>query len=260
MTALRALFFDAFGTVVEWRTCVTKALTAAAQQVLNSGRVLPPDVRHRASTMGDRDWLALADEWRKSYGRFTRTFDPSSKDFVSVDQHHYASLRDLLQQRGILDLFTDKELWSLTFAWHRLDPWSDSVPGLDLLNKKFITSTLSNGNVSLLEDLQKHGSLPFTHLTSAENFGAYKPSPLVYNGAAKLLGLDPAQCAMVAAHLSDLRAAKSCGFQTIYVERHLEEAWSADEVEQAKKDGFVDIWVDVNAGGFLEVARRLGIE
>jgi 2-haloacid dehalogenase len=209
--------------------------------------------------MSEGDWLGLAEEWRESYGRFTSTFD-SSKEFVSVDQHHYTALQDLLHQRGILDLFTDSELWALTFAWHRLDPWSDSVPGLDLLNKRFITSTLSNGNVTLLEDLQKHGSLPFTYLTSAENFGAYKPSPQVYNGAAKLLGLDPAQCAMVAAHLKDLQAAKSCGFQTIYVERHLEEAWSADEVERAKKDGFVDIWVDLNTGGFLEVARRLGIE
>lgn len=259
MTAPRALFFDTFGTVVEWRTCVTNALTAAAQQALDSGRDIPADVRHRASTMREVDWLGLAEEWRNSYGRFTSTFD-SSKEFVSVDQHHYAALQDLLHRRGILDLFTDSELWSLTFAWHRLDPWPDSVPGLDLLNKRFITSTLSNGNVTLLEDLQRHGSLPFTHLTSAENFGAYKPSPLVYNGAAKSLGLDPAQCALVAAHLHDLQAAKSCGFQTIYVERHLEEAWSADQVEQAKKDGLVDIWVNLDAGGFLEVARRLGVE
>ncbi|KAJ5140616.1 hypothetical protein N7448_004024 [Penicillium atrosanguineum] len=211
MTAPRALFFDTFGTVVEWRTCVTKALTTAAQQALESGRDFPADVRGH--------------------------------------QHHYSALQDLLSQQGILELFTDSELRSLTFAWHRLDPWADSVPGLNLLNKRFITSTLSNGNVTLLEDLQRHGSLPFTHITSAENFGAYKPSPLVYNGAAKLLGLEASQCAMVAAHLSDLQAAKSCGFQTIYVERHFEEAWSADEVEQAKKDGFVDHWVDLNIGG-----------
>ncbi|KAJ5310526.1 uncharacterized protein N7443_002987 [Penicillium atrosanguineum] len=259
MTAPRALFFDTFGTVVEWRTCVTKALTTAAQQALESGRDVPADVRGRASTMSEGDWLGLAEEWRLSYGRFTSTFDPS-KDFVSVDQHHYSALQDLLSQQGILELFTDSELRSLTFAWHRLDPWADSVPGLNLLNKRFITSTLSNGNVTLLEDLQRHGSLPFTHITSAENFGAYKPSPLVYNGAAKLLGLEASQCAMVAAHLSDLQAAKSCGFQTIYVERHFEEAWSADEVEQAKKDGFVDHWVDLNIGGFLEVARQLGVE
>lgn len=258
MMAPRALFFDTFGTVVEWRTCVTKALTAAAQQALDSGRDIPADVRDRASAMREGDWIGFAEQWRLSYGKFTSTFD-TSKEFVSVDQHHYSALQDLLSQQGILELFTDSELWSLTFAWHRLDPWADSVPGLDLLNKRFITSTLSNGNMTLLEDLQRHGSLPFTHLIGAENFGAYKPSPLVYNGAAKLLGLDTSQCALVAAHLKDLQAAKSCGFQTIYVERHLEEAWSADEVEQAKKDGYVDLWVNLNTGGFLEVARQLGV-
>jgi 2-haloacid dehalogenase len=258
MTAPQALFFDTFGTVVEWRTCVTKALITGAQQALDSGEDVSADVRDRASTMSEGEWLGLAEEWRLSYGKFTSTFD-SSKEFVSVDQHHYSALQDLLSQRGILELFTDSELWSLTFAWHKLNPWADSVPGLDLLNKRFITSTLSNGNVTLLEDLKKHGSLPFTHLISAEDFGAYKPSPLVYNGAANLLGLESSQCAMVASHLKDLKAAKSCGFQTIYVERDLEEAWSADEVEQAKKDGFVDIWVDLNTGGFLEVARQLGL-
>ena len=131
---------------------------------------------------------------------------------------------------------------------------------VDLVDQRFTTATLSNGNVSLLQDLQRHGSLPFTHLFSAENFGAHKPSPQVYHGAANQLGLDPAQCTMVAAHLKDLKAAKSCGLRTIYVERELEEAWSADEVAKAKKDGFVDIWIDINTGGIIEVAKRLGIE
>lgn len=258
----KALFFDIFGTVVEWRSCVTKALSAAAQEVLNDpDRDLPADVEDRASALGEQDWLALAEEWRKSYGRFTSTFDPS-KEFVSVDQHHYAALQDLLHERGLRDLFNDQELWTVTLSWHRLDAWPDSVPGLELLNKKFITSTLSNGNVSLLQDLQRFGSLPFTHLVSSEHFGAYKPSPIVYHGAADRLGQDPAQCALVAAHLSDLKAAKSCGFQTVYVERELEETWPADQVAQAKADGWVDIWVGLNAGGILEVGRRfqLGVE
>lgn len=255
-----ALFFDTFGTVVEWRPCVTKALNDAAQQALNDpSKVIPPGVRDRASALSDLDWLAFAEEWRRSYGKFTSTFDPS-QEFVSVDQHHYNALQDLLEQRGIRQLFDDDELWALTLCWHRLEPWPDSAPGLELLNHQFITSTLSNGNLSLLQDLQRHGSLPFAHLIGAENFGAYKPSPKVYRGAARELGLDPAQCTMVAAHLNDLKAAKSCGFRTIYVERELEEAWSVDKVAQAREGGFVDIWVDINTGGFVEVARRLGIE
>lgn len=258
--APEALFFDTFGTVVEWRACITNALIAAAQQALsNPSKDIPAEVRDRASALRRPDWLTFAEEWRRSYGVFTSTFDPS-KEFVSVDQHHYRALQDLLRQRGIRPLFNDDELWALTLCWHRLEPWPDSAPGLELLNRQFTTSTLSNGNLSLLQDLQRHGSLPFTHLIGAENFGAYKPSPKVYHGAANQLGLDPARCTLVAAHLKDLRAAKSCGFRTIYVERELEEASSVDEVARAKEDGFVDIWVDINTGGFFEVARRLGIE
>lgn len=255
-----ALLFDTFGTVVEWRSCVTKALATAAQRALNDpSKDIPAEVRDRAAALDTPDWLAFAEEWRRSYSVFTGTFDPS-KEFVSVDQHHYNALQDLLSQRQILELFSDSELWNLAFCWHQLNPWPDSAPGLELLNRQFTTATLSNGNVSLLQDLQRHGSLPFTHLFSAENFGAYKPSPQVYHGAANQLGLDPAQCTMVAAHLKDLKAAKSCGLRTIYVERELEEAWSTDEVAKAKKDGFVDIWIDINTGGIIEVAKRLGIE
>lgn len=255
----RTLFFDTFGTVVEWRSCITKALSAAAQQALNNPRKeLAIDVRDRAAAMISADWLALAEDWRRTYGVFTSTFDPS-KDFVSVDQHHYAALQDLLEQRGLHGLFTDEERWALALSWHRLDPWPDSAAGLERLNQRFTTATLSNGNVSLLQDLQRHGSLPFTHLVSAENFGAYKPSPRVYHGAADKFGLEPSQCALVTAHLKDLKAAKSCGFQTVYVERELEETLPADQVAQARIDGSVDMWVGLNEGGFLEVARRFGI-
>jgi 2-haloacid dehalogenase len=254
-----ALFFDIFGTVVEWRSCVTSAFVSAAQQALNDpNRDIPADARARASTLTESDWLGVAEDWRRSYGEFTSNFD-ASKPFISVDQHHHTALQDLLTQRGVRELFTADELWELTLAWHRLNPWDDSVRGLELLNSRFVTSTLSNGNVSLLQDLKEFGSLPFKHLVSSENFGAYKPSPKVYLGAAKLLGLEPEQCVMVAAHLKDLQAAKSCGFQTVYVEREKEEAWSGEQVAKAKEDGFVDIWVDLNTGGFVEVARRFGI-
>ncbi|KAJ5730222.1 uncharacterized protein N7483_004730 [Penicillium malachiteum] len=226
----QVLFFDTFGTVVEWRTCVTNALRLAAKQALDDpSKDLPVDVRQRAASLSESDWQSLAQDWRSSYGR------------------------------GIRELFNDDELWDLTLSWHRLNPWPDSVAGLDLLNTKFTTSTLSNGNMSLLEDLKKYGHLPFNQLVSSENFRAYKPSPIVYHGAADLLEHTPAQCALVAAHLSDLKAAKGCGFQTIYVERELEEAWSSDRIAQAKAEGFVDIWVGLNEGGFVEAARRLGI-
>jgi len=124
------------------------------------------------------------------------------------------------------------------------------------------TCTLSNGNLSLLADLRTFSEIPFTHVFSAEEFGTYKPAPEVYTGAAKKLELRPTQCVMVAAHLNDLKAAKQNGFQTIYVERRAEEDWDENEVQKAKQEGWVDLWVSGKDGGkgFIAVAEKLGID
>ena len=121
-------------------------------------------------------------------------------------------------------------------VWHRLDPWADSSPGIHKLGTKFITSTLPNGNQSLLRDLDKHGDLGFKKIQSAADFKAYKRHPSVYKGAANVMGLRPEDVAMLAAHLSDLKAARSCGFKTIYVVRKQEEDWKPgqEEYEDAK--------------------------
>ena len=110
--------------------------------------------------------------------------------------------------------------------------------------------------------MAKHANLPWTHIFSSEHFDAYKPSPKVYNGAVEKLGLQAGECAMVAAHLGDLKAARECGMKTIYVEREAEEDLSKEEVAQAKAEGWVDIWVGIEDGkegekGFLEVVKRL---
>lgn len=141
--------------------------------------------------------------------------------------------------------------------WHFLDPWPDSSPGLGMLKQKFVTSTLSNGNTALLADLAKHGSLPYAHLLSGEDFKAYKPHPNVYLGAAKWLKLEPGECALVAAHLGDLAAARKCGYQTIYIDRPQEEQWSEEKISEARQ--WVDMWIEQGGGGFVEVARRFGI-
>ena len=256
-TPPKALFFDVFGTVVEWRSCVTKALNEAAQRALSDPhKHLPAAVHAQASAMTVTDWQALTDEWRASYSRFTKTFDPSSHGFIPVDQHHYTALHRLLEERGIASLFTDEERWGLALSWHRLDPWPDSVRGLELLNRRFRTCTLSNGNIALLEDLARHGPLPFNDIVSAEHFGVYKPSPTVYLGAAGRLGLEPGECALVAAHLSDLKAAKGQGFQTVYVERWQEETLDVEALARAKGEGYVDMWIDLSSEGLVEIARR----
>ncbi|KAL3455494.1 HAD-like domain-containing protein [Aspergillus heterothallicus] len=256
----KALFFDVFGTTVQWRKCVTKALQEASERALrDKGDTLNTGLRAQASAMTTDDWHSMAEDWRASYGRFTKSFDPSTASgFVSVDQHHYDALVEILCARQLENLFTEDELKELVQCWHRLDPWNDTVQGLKLLSSKFRTCTLSNGNVSLLEDLVRYSSLAFTDIASAEQFGVYKPSPRVYLGAAERLGVKPEECALVASHLRDLKAAKGCGFGTIYTERIGEEF---GDLEQAIKDGYVDLAIEmeVSPDGFVEVARQLGI-
>jgi 2-haloacid dehalogenase len=252
----KAFLTDVFGTVVDWRATVTNHLTKSAEEVLNSpARSLPSATRAAASTVS---WPDFAQAWRNTYYHFTRSYTPSATvPFKSVDQHHLDSLIKLLSDHGISDLFTETEIHKLSLIWHFLDPWPDSSAGLGQLNDRgFITATLSNGNTSLLEDLAKHGSLPYTSIVSAEDFGAYKPHPDVYLGAAKKLGFKPEECCLVAAHLGDLKAAKGCGYQACYIERKQEEGWPQEKAEEAKKEGWVDMWVTVEEDGFKEVARR----
>ncbi|KAL4889073.1 haloacid dehalogenase, type II [Aspergillus ambiguus] len=257
----QVLLFDVFGTVVEWRPSVTSALRDAAHAAITDpSKHLPAATLATVTSMTDADWLSIAEDWRKSYSHFTSTFDArgGQQPFISVDQHHYDAIDAILRRRGhgLDGLFTPAERWSLAQCWHRLTPWPDSAPGLRCLNDAgFRTCTLSNGNIALLEDLRRYGALPFTDIASAEHFGAYKPSPRAYLGAAEMCGHPPGQCAMVAAHLHDLKAAKACGLQTIYVARPGEETY---DVEAARTEGFVDMWVGKDEEGLVEVARRFG--
>lgn len=186
---------------------------------------------------------------------FTATHDPAL-EFISVDAHHLTSLHSLLQTWQLSGLWPDAEVQQISLQWHNLTPWPDSPAGIRALNDHFVTCTLSNGNVALLTDLAAHADLPFAHLLSAEHFAAYKPSRRVYEGAARRLGLQVGECALVAAHLADLRAARGCGFQTVYVGREGEEGWGVGEVGRARAEGWVDMWVGVGEGGFGEVVRR----
>ncbi|KAH8727835.1 HAD-like domain-containing protein [Phaeosphaeriaceae sp. PMI808] len=255
--APRALFFDVFGTCVDWRSTVVRELHTQSHASLNAATAsLASTVRLTALDMTIEQWGTFAQQWRNSYKQFTYQLaqDPNVP-WMSVDEHHLKSLINLVSEWRIEGLWTDDELREISLVWHRLDPWTDSVMGVALLNKlcQADTCTLSNGNLSLLEDLRTFSSIPFTHLFSAE-------FPRVYLGAAEKLDLPPSECAMVASHLNDLKAAKGNGLQTIYVERVGEEDWTEEEVAKARQDGFVDLWVDINNGnnGFATVAEKLG--
>jgi 2-haloacid dehalogenase len=203
--------------------------------------------------------MLTPDKWRNSYKKFTKGFVPGESEWRDIDTHHHLALIYLLKKWQLEGLYTEDEVKGLNLVWHYLDPWIDSSAGLHKLGTKFVTSTLSNGNQSLLKDLNEHGNLGFGKLQSSADFKAYKPHPSVYLGAAKAMGVEPAEVAMVAAHLSDLKAARGLGFKTIYVERK-EEDWKPDQEEYKYAKTWVDLWVKEEEDGFNQVARRFGIE
>ncbi|KAL2143076.1 hypothetical protein VTI28DRAFT_355 [Corynascus sepedonium] len=278
-STIRALAFDIFGTTVDWRTSVTAALTDAAKAKLASPSfsTLPSgtQARLRSLTLGDGGqsktqeggtrtedggWPGFAQAWRNAYSTFTRSFDAARDPWKDVDTLHRESLASLLGQWGLAGVFNEQELDKLSLAWHFLDPWADVQEGMRRFREVggLETASLSNGNRALLENLNGHAGLVLRRLCSAEDFGAYKPSPKVYLGTCQALGLEPGQVALVAAHMGDLAAARNYGLRTIYVERPGEEEWKPDEERYLRAREWVDIWVTQGEGGFEEVARRLG--
>lgn len=201
----RALVFDIFGTVVDWRSSIIRE-GQALQQRLGAGW---PAV----------DWPALADAWRAGYYPAMARVARGEQPEATIDQLHRQILDQILPRFGLADL-PETEREHFNRVWHRLSPWPDSRAGLARLRSGFITATLSNGNMALLVNLMRQADLRFDAVLSAELFGCFKPDPAVYLGAARLLGLAPAQLLMVAAHPSDLAAAQHAGLQTAYIPRH----------------------------------------
>jgi 2-haloacid dehalogenase len=231
---VRALVFDVFGTVVDWRSSIVRDGQALAQR--------------RGLNI---DWPAFADAWRAGYPPAMDRVRRGELPWTNIDGLHRRILDGLLAERRIALPAAEVE-W-LNRVWHRLIPWPDSVPGLLQLKTQFTIATLSNGNLSLLVAMAKYAGLPWDAVLSAELFGHYKPDPEVYLGAAMLLDLPPAQLLMVAAHPGDLRAAAACGLRTAYVARPLErgpgvsmEPWTPGEF-------------DVVADDFVALAGRLAL-
>lgn len=205
LSAVKALVFDVFGTVVDWRTSLIADFTKWSESRGIKG-----------------DWTALVDGWRGLYvGSMDEVRKHPERGYVILDVLHRRSLEQLVAQLGIVGL-TDADLDYLTKGWHRLHPWSDSVAGLTRLKRKFIIAPLSNGNVALLTNMAKFAGLPWDLVMSAELFAHYKPDPETYLGAARLLGLAPSEVMMVAAHNNDLQAAQGYGLKTAFVARPTE--------------------------------------
>ena len=234
--AVKALTFDVFGTVVDWRTSITE-----------EGRTLG-----RAKGI-DVDWVAFADAWRgKDQPSMSRVRN-GEVPWTNLDSLHRASLDELLEEFAITGL-DEAEKDHLNRAWHRLTPWPDSVPGLTRLKRKYILATLSNGNVALLVNMAKHAGLPWDAILGAEVARHYKPQPEAYRITAELLGLRPRECMLVAAHNGDLVAAAAQGFRTAFVPRPTEHGPHQSTDLTAEHD------FDVVADSFLDLADKLGCE
>ncbi|KAI1760432.1 haloacid dehalogenase [Hypoxylon sp. FL1150] len=258
---IKALAFDVFGTVVDWRSSVQEELARRAGEKIASPTLgsLPSPARARLEALTDADWARFAEEWRTTYYVFTQAFVPGKSAWKDIDAHHYDALQELLRGWGLAGVYADDEARELSLVWHRLKPWGDAAAGVRRLGTRLVTSTLSNGNRSLLQDLDRFGGLGFRSIISTADFCAYKPHPSTYLGAAGALGFQPGEVAMVAAHLGDLAAARANGLRTIYVERPQEEAWGPEEQRYKEAREWVDLWVAQDEPGFLEVAKRLGI-
>jgi 2-haloacid dehalogenase len=231
-----ALVCDVFGTVVDWRGSI-----AAEGARLGHAWGLDPAI----------DWAALADAWRARYRPAMDQVARGALPWVNLDGLHRRSLEVVLAEFGLADLPEERKA-HLNTAWHRLDPWPDSVAGLTRLRRRFTVATLSNGNVALLVNMAKRAGLPWDCIFSAELFRAYKPDPAVYRGAAELLGLRPDAVMLVAAHHDDLRAAAAAGLCTAFVARPLEFGVGA------RPDPAPDAAFDYAATDLLDLARQLG--
>jgi 2-haloacid dehalogenase len=200
----KAIFFDIFGTLVDWRTSLIKNIKKSA--------VLDKD---------DSFIELLVINWRLEYQPILNKVNNKKIPWMLLDDLHLISLKNVLKKMHIYHL-TENQKKELVLLWHKLKPWKDTIKGLTHLEKKFITCSLSNGNINLQKNLFRYANLNFNFIFSAESFRKYKPDSSVYLGAASNLGLDPRVCFLVASHKNDLVAADKAGFKTIFIRRESE--------------------------------------
>jgi 2-haloacid dehalogenase len=229
LDGIRACLFDVFGTVVDWQTSVRRELEASAA----------------AKGVTGVDWLRFAKDWRRLYNPAMEEVRSGRRPWVVLDVLHRENLTQVLADHG-LDGFTDGEIDEMNLAWHRLDPWPDAVAGIRRLKTRYVVAPCSNGNIALIVDMAKRADLPWDVVLGAEPTRAYKPDPEAYLGSCRMLGIEPREALMVAAHNIDLDAARRCGLRTAFVPRPTER-----ETEPGPG-------VDVSGADFVALAEALG--
>ncbi len=231
---MKALVFDVFGTVVDWRSGVARELAPFLSAI---GR-------------DDLDPFALADAWRRRYQPAMEECRTGRRPFTRLDVLHRENLEAMLADHGITGIAA-QELDALNLAWHRLDPWPDVLLGLHRLRRGFFLAPLSNGNIALLANMAKRARLPWDAILGAEPVRAYKPQPEAYLRTAELLAMRPDEVCLVAAHNGDLRAASAAGLRTAFIPRPTEHG-PGQAVDLTAEDPWD--WV---ATDFVDLAAQL---
>lgn len=232
---IKALLFDVFGTVVDWRSSVIKECISLERNIGISG-----------------DWEKLTDLWRQNYAPSMDKVRNGEKKWVNLDTLHKESLIKILKELNIHG-FTEDNINHLNNAWHRLAPWNDTVEGLNLLKSNFSISTLSNGGIDLLTNMANTQNLPWDNIFSAETFMHYKPDSETYLGAVDKLNLETQEVMLVAAHNQDLLSAKKYGLKTAFVLRSNEYGPSQDFDLKA------DPSIDVVSSDFIDLNNKLNL-
>ena len=235
LSEVKALIFDVFGTVVDWRSSIIN-------QCQELGRLKGVEA----------DWGEFADSWRGQYRPFMDKVRNGNLPWTNLDALHRMSLDVVLDQFG-LSGFSDSERDQMNLFWHNLSPWSDSVPGLYRLKSRYIIATMSNGNIALMTNMAKNGGLPWDCILGAEVAQHYKPDPESYLTAVNLLGLKPNQVMMTAAHQGDLLASQKVGLQTGFIPRPMEHG------PDRTPDPTPDPSFNVVATDFVDLATKMGV-
>jgi 2-haloacid dehalogenase len=229
---VRALLFDVFGTLVDWRSSIAREARAA---------LAPLGVAI--------DWEAFADAWRDQYQPAMDEVRSGRLPFSRLDALHRRNLDVILRDFG-LDHVDERTRVDLNLAWHRLDAWPDVAPGLTRLRARFRIAPCSNGNISLMVDLARRNGFAWDAILGAELARDYKPKPGVYLASAAAFDCRPEETMMVAAHSSDLAAAAAAGLRTAFIAR-------PDERGRGRGETTAAVPVDLSVSGVTALADRL---
>jgi 2-haloacid dehalogenase len=235
MVSVKALVFDVFGTLVDWRSSIIHEGTAW-------GKTKQLQI----------DWARFADRWREGYGPAMNKVRKGELGWTKIDDLHRMILEQLLKEFRIEGLTEEeKDRWNR--VWHRLKPWPDTVAGLTRLKKRYVIAPLSNGNIALLTNMAKNAGLPWDAILGAELVKRYKPDREVYLSAADFLGVKPHEVMMVAAHRGDLDAAHACGLRTAFIHRP-HEFGPGRTPDKANQGDF-----DIVSSDTVDLAKQMGV-